>query len=211
MASLLTCGAGGWWRSCPDGANSPERRRAPAASTATCQRPTRCAVRAAGWPPPASRGATAPGPSAECRGDPSSRAGGPDTSAPYDPGLLVVLPGSRHSSLCQWPSRIARWRPAGTQPWATRSVAINFSGPGRALGFALRDLRCRRAQLAAADRADPRSPRATVAGLWGTGPASPGPALGGRATTAAGLRSHWPRYRATVQQLAKGIVRRPLR
>jgi hypothetical protein len=95
----------------------------------------------------------------ECRGDPSSRAGGPDTSAPYDPGLLVVLPGSRHSSLCQWPSRIGRWRPAGTQPWATRSVAINFSGPGRALGFALRDLRCRRAQLAAADRADRRWPR----------------------------------------------------
>ena len=74
-------------------------------------------------------------------------------------GLLVVLPGSRHSSLCQWPSRTARWRPAGTQPWATRSVAINFSGPGRALGFALRDLRCRRAQLAAADRADRRWPR----------------------------------------------------
>jgi hypothetical protein len=74
-------------------------------------------------------------------------------------GLLVVLPGSRHSSLCQWPSRIARWRPAGTQQWATRSVAINFSGPGRALGFALGDLRCRRAQLAAADRADRRWPR----------------------------------------------------
>jgi hypothetical protein len=51
-------------------------------------------------------------------------------------GLLVVPPGSRHSNLCQWPSRIARWRPAGTQQWATRTVAINFSGPGRALGFA---------------------------------------------------------------------------
>jgi hypothetical protein len=68
-------------------------------------------------------------------------------------GLLV---GSRPQ---QWPSRIARWRPAGTQPWATRSVAINFSGPGPALGFALRDLRCRRAQLAAADRADRPWPR----------------------------------------------------
>jgi hypothetical protein len=70
-----------------------------------------------------------------------------------------LLSGSRHSSLCQWPSRIARWRPAGTQQWTTRSVAINFSGPGRALGFAPRDLRCRRAQLAAADRADRRWPR----------------------------------------------------
>jgi hypothetical protein len=92
-------------------------------------------------------------------------------------GLLVVLPGSSHSSLCQGPSRIARWRPATRSSgqhgaWRATSAAQAVRWASRYVTFDAggHNLPPRTAQIVAGRGA-------AVAGLSGTGPASPGTAL----------------------------------